>query len=75
MSTLNETPRSERVHIAFFGRRNSGKSSLTNAFAGHKVALVSDVAGTTTDPVTPPAEGGETTDPVTPPAETDPRAA
>lgn len=51
MSTLNETPRSERVHIAFFGRRNSGKSSLTNAFAGHKVALVSDVAGTTTDPV------------------------
>ncbi|MDD6188109.1 MAG: [FeFe] hydrogenase H-cluster maturation GTPase HydF [Clostridiales bacterium] len=51
MSTLNETPRSERVHIAFFGRRNSGKSSLINAFAGHKVALVSDVAGTTTDPV------------------------
>lgn len=51
MSTLNDTPRSERVHIAFFGRRNSGKSSLTNAFAGHKVALVSDVAGTTTDPV------------------------
>lgn len=51
MSSLNETPRSERVHIAFFGRRNSGKSSLTNAFAGHKVALVSDVAGTTTDPV------------------------
>ena len=50
-STLNETPRSERVHIAFFGRRNSGKSSLINAFAGHKVALVSDVAGTTTDPV------------------------
>lgn len=49
--TLNETPRSERVHIAFFGRRNSGKSSLINAFAGHKVALVSDVAGTTTDPV------------------------
>ena len=50
-TTLNETPRSERVHIAFFGRRNSGKSSLINAFAGHKVALVSDVAGTTTDPV------------------------
>lgn len=51
MSSLNETPRSERVHIAFFGRRNSGKSSLINAFAGHKVAIVSDVAGTTTDPV------------------------
>lgn len=50
-STLNATPRSERIHIAFFGRRNSGKSSLINAFAGHKVALVSDVAGTTTDPV------------------------
>lgn len=51
MSTLNETPRAERIHIAFFGRRNSGKSSLINAFAGHKVSLVSDVAGTTTDPV------------------------
>lgn len=50
-STLNTTPRSERIHIAFFGRRNSGKSSLINAFAGHKVALVSHVAGTTTDPV------------------------
>lgn len=50
-TTLNQTPRSERVHISFFGRRNSGKSSLINAFAGHKVALVSDVAGTTTDPV------------------------
>lgn len=51
MANLNAAPRSERVHIAFFGRRNSGKSSLINAFAGHKVALVSDVAGTTTDPV------------------------
>ena len=51
MSTLNQTPRSERFHIAFFGRRNAGKSSLIKAFAGHKVALVSDVAGTTTDPV------------------------
>ena len=50
-ATLNQTPRAERVPIAFFGRRNSGKSSLINAFAGHKVALVSDVAGTTTDPV------------------------
>ena len=50
-ATLNQTPRAERVHIAFFGRRNSGKSSLINAFAGHQVALVSDVAGTTTDPV------------------------
>jgi len=50
-NTLQQTPRSERVHIAFFGRRNSGKSSLVNAFAGHRVALVSDIAGTTTDPV------------------------
>lgn len=50
-AALNQTPRAERVHIAFFGRRNSGKSSLINAFAGHQVALVSDVAGTTTDPV------------------------
>ena len=51
MAALHDTPRSERVHIAFFGRRNSGKSSLINAFAGHEVALVSAVAGTTTDPV------------------------
>lgn len=51
MAELNETPRSNRTHIAFFGKRNSGKSSLINAFAGHEVALVSDVAGTTTDPV------------------------
>lgn len=51
MSTLNETPRSERIHIAFFGCRNAGKSSLLNAFAGQEVAIVSPVKGTTTDPV------------------------
>ncbi len=51
MATLNETPASERLNIALFGRRNSGKSSLINSFAGHAVALVSEIAGTTTDPV------------------------
>ncbi|MCL2601051.1 MAG: Era-like GTP-binding protein, partial [Treponema sp.] len=48
---LNETPSSGRVHIAFFGRRNVGKSSLVNAVTGQELALVSDVKGTTTDPV------------------------
>ncbi|MGQ9525089.1 MAG: [FeFe] hydrogenase H-cluster maturation GTPase HydF [Armatimonadota bacterium] len=51
MSSLNETPRSERLHIALFGRRNSGKSSLINAMSNQKAAIVSDVPGTTTDPV------------------------
>ena len=48
---LNNTPRSERLHIAFFGKRNSGKSSLINAVTNQETALVSDVLGTTTDPV------------------------
>lgn len=48
---MNETPRSERLHIALLGRRNVGKSSLINALTGQQVALVSDVPGTTTDPV------------------------
>ncbi|MCR4436757.1 MAG: [FeFe] hydrogenase H-cluster maturation GTPase HydF [Clostridiales bacterium] len=48
---MNETPRSERVHIAIFGRRNAGKSSLINALTGQEAALVSPVKGTTTDPV------------------------
>ncbi len=51
MSTLNQTPSGERIHIAFFGRRNAGKSSLVNAFTGQELAIVSDVKGTTTDPV------------------------
>ena len=51
MAELNETPRANRVHIAFFGLRNAGKSTLVNAFTGQQVAIVSDVAGTTTDPV------------------------
>ena len=48
---LNETVSAERLHIAFFGKRNAGKSSLVNAVTGQELAVVSDVAGTTTDPV------------------------
>ncbi len=51
MAELNETPRGNRIHIAFFGLRNAGKSTLVNAFTGQQLAIVSDVAGTTTDPV------------------------
>ena len=50
-SSLNETPSGERTHIAFFGLRNAGKSSLVNAVTGQNLAIVSDVKGTTTDPV------------------------
>lgn len=49
--SLNDTPSGERVHIGFFGRRNAGKSSLVNAVTGQDLAVVSDVKGTTTDPV------------------------
>lgn len=49
---LNETPNANRVHIGFFGCRNAGKSSVVNAIANQEVAVVSDVKGTTTDPVT-----------------------
>ena len=52
MSTLNQTPSGERVHVSFFGRRNAGKSSLVNAVTGQEISVVSNVAGTTTDPVT-----------------------
>ena len=52
MSVLSSVPASERVHIAFFGNRNAGKSSLVNAVTGQDLSVVSDVAGTTTDPVT-----------------------
>lgn len=48
---MNQTPHANRLHIALFGRRNSGKSSLINALTGQDTALVSDVPGTTTDPV------------------------
>lgn len=49
--SLNETVSAERVHIGFFGLRNAGKSSLVNAVTGQNLSLVSDVKGTTTDPV------------------------
>lgn len=48
---MNETPKGNRLHIAIFGRRNAGKSSLINALTSQDIALVSNVAGTTTDPV------------------------
>ena len=49
--SINDTPRGERIHIAFFGRRNAGKSSLVNAITNQQMSIVSDVRGTTTDPV------------------------
>ena len=51
MAELNETPGGNRIRIAFFGLRNAGKSTLVNAFTGQPIAIVSEVAGTTTDPV------------------------
>ena len=48
---MNETPKSLRLHIGIYGRRNVGKSSLLNALAGQQVSIVSDTPGTTTDPV------------------------
>ena len=49
--SLNSTPAAERVHIGIFGKRNAGKSSIINAITGQNLAIVSDVKGTTTDPV------------------------
>lgn len=49
--SLNETPASQRIHIGIFGRRNAGKSSIINALTSQDLAIVSDVLGTTTDPV------------------------
>lgn len=51
MSNLNSTPSADRIHIGFFGLRNAGKSSLVNAVTGQSLSVVSNVAGTTTDPV------------------------
>ena len=48
---LNDTPSADRIHIGFFGKRNAGKSSIVNAVTGQDLAVVSDVKGTTTDPV------------------------
>lgn len=56
MTTLNDTPSSNRIHIGFFGKRNSGKSSLINAFTNQDVSIVSEFAGTTTDNVNKPME-------------------
>lgn len=49
--SLNSTPSADRIHIGIFGKRNAGKSSVINAVTGQELAIVSDVAGTTTDPV------------------------
>ncbi len=49
---MNDTPSANRVHIGFFGRRNAGKSSVVNAVTGQELSVVSDIKGTTTDPVT-----------------------
>lgn len=49
--SLNSTPSGERIHIGIFGKRNAGKSSVINALTGQNLAIVSDVLGTTTDPV------------------------
>jgi [FeFe] hydrogenase H-cluster maturation GTPase HydF len=54
--SMENTPRSNRIHIGIFGKRNSGKSSLINALTGQEIAVVSDFAGTTTDPVYKPME-------------------
>ena len=51
MSNLNSTPSANRVHIGFFGKRNAGKSSVVNAVTAQQLSVVSDVLGTTTDPV------------------------
>ena len=51
MNTLSQTPNASRTHIGIFGRRNAGKSSRINALTGQNTALVSEVEGTTTDPV------------------------
>ena len=48
---LNDTPSANRIHIAFFGKRNAGKSSLVNAVTNQEISIVSDTKGTTTDPV------------------------
>lgn len=49
--SMNNTPSSERVHIGIFGKRNAGKSSIINAITGQNLAIVSEIKGTTTDPV------------------------
>ena len=53
---MNNTPKGNRKHIVFYGKRNAGKSSIMNAIIGHEVSLVSDVKDTTTDPVSKAVE-------------------
>jgi small GTP-binding protein len=53
---MKTTPKGLRLHIGLFGRRNAGKSSLLNAMTRQEVSIVSEVAGTTTDPVEKPME-------------------
>ena len=55
-TTLNDTPNANRTHIAFFGKMNSGKSSLINALANQQISIVSKIGGTTTDLVKKPME-------------------
>lgn len=57
--SLNDTPKGERLHIGIFGKRNAGKSSIINALTNQRVAIVSDVLGTTTDPVYKAMELGQ----------------
>lgn len=54
--SLNETPSANRLHIGVFGKTNSGKSSFINAFTGQNVSIVSEISGTTTDPIYKPME-------------------
>jgi [FeFe] hydrogenase H-cluster maturation GTPase HydF len=56
MASMNETPSANRLHIGVFGKTNSGKSTFINTFTGQQVSIVSDIPGTTTDPVTKPME-------------------
>ena len=49
--SMNDTPKGERLHIALFGKRNAGKSSLVNAITNQELSIVSEIKGTTTDPV------------------------
>ena len=51
LEAMNKTPKGERYHIALFGKRNAGKSSVMNAITGQEISIVSSMKGTTTDPV------------------------
>ena len=53
---MQKTPKGMRLHIGIFGKRNVGKSSILNCLTGQSVSIVSDHAGTTTDPVEKPME-------------------